>query len=86
MPGWWPARSTLTTAGGVLELSGRGHELVESLMAHRRAVLADLVSRMPEPAQRQLVEAVAALLESVEAGPDHDLFAEPRDASLRWLR
>jgi DNA-binding MarR family transcriptional regulator len=69
---------------GVLELTSRGEGLVSSLMEARRAVLQDLVSRMPDPARQALVRGLEALLESVEQGPDVELFGEVRGPIMHW--
>ncbi len=82
------ARSTdpVDRRRGVLELTDHGRELVSSTMAARRAMLAELLDRVPARARRQLAAGLEALLDAVQAGPEAELFTEPRDSALRWLR
>ncbi|KAA0016349.1 MarR family winged helix-turn-helix transcriptional regulator [Antrihabitans cavernicola] len=44
----------------VLELTDRGKDLVDSVIAHRRVVIADVLSRVPERRRRGLATAMTA--------------------------
>jgi DNA-binding MarR family transcriptional regulator len=71
---------------GVFELSEQGRGMVASLMQQRRAMLDEMVSRMPGRARHQLTRGLTALIEAADHGPDPELFSEARSSNLRWLR
>lgn len=59
----------------VLELTEAGRHLLDRVMGHRRAAVADILARMPAARRRALVPALRAFAEAGGEAPDSAIWA-----------
>jgi DNA-binding MarR family transcriptional regulator len=69
----------------VLSLTAEGKRLLESLMSHRRSVLAAIVAAMKEDDRRSLARGMAAFRESAEHASTTAPLEDDQGHLLRWL-
>jgi DNA-binding MarR family transcriptional regulator len=69
----------------VLGLTQDGARFVLDLMAARRRLIGDVVSRMDLDDQRTLAQGLAAFMAAVEAAPAEDVIGLPDGRIIPWL-